>query len=66
MHDIRVPIPSVATQPRIYEKFAMQKCAWQLLLVLMLPLIARLLVSIIVFATHSDEALHQGEQPTAW
>jgi hypothetical protein len=38
---------------RINEKFAMQERAWQHLLVLTLPLIARLIVAIAVFArTH--------------
>lgn len=36
---------------RIYEKFAMQERAWQLLVVLMLPLTARLIVAIMFFSS---------------
>lgn len=47
-----VPIPFGGLNPsRLYEKFAMQERAWQLLLVLMLPLTARLIVAIMFFAS---------------
>src|SRR5882757_5513594 len=42
-----VPIPFGGLNPsRLYEKFAMQERAWQILLVLMLPPAARLIVAI--------------------
>jgi len=42
-----IPIPFGPLNPsRIYEKFAAQERAWQLLLVLMLPVIARLVVAL--------------------
>lgn len=46
-----VPLPLGGFNPsRIYEKFSMQERAWQILVVLMLPLTARL-ISAIRFAT---------------
>lgn len=47
-----IPIPFGGLNPsRLYEKFAMQERAWQLLLVLMLPLTARLIAAIMFFAS---------------
>ena len=48
----RHPVPALfggLNPSRVYEKFAVQERAWQLLLVLMLPLTARLIVAIIFF-----------------
>ena len=46
-----VPLPFGGFNPsRIYEKFAMQERAWQILVVLMLPVTARL-ISAIMFAS---------------
>lgn len=46
-----VPLPLGGFNPsRIYEKFSMQERAWQLVLVLMLPVTARLVASFIVFS----------------
>ena len=49
-----VPMPLGGFNPsRIYEKFTMQGRAWQLLLVLMLPLTARFIVALRFFiSTH--------------
>lgn len=45
-----VPIPFGGFNPsRIYEKFATQERGWQLFLVLMLPLLARLIAAVIYF-----------------
>jgi len=47
-----VPIPFGGFNPsRIFEKFAMQERAWQLLLVLILPLTARLIAAIVYFTS---------------
>jgi hypothetical protein len=47
--DHPVDLPLGGFNPsRIYEKFAMQERAWQVLVVLMLPLTARLVLAIIV------------------
>jgi hypothetical protein len=51
-----VPTPFGSLNPaRIYEKFAMQERAWQLILVLMLPLTVRL-VDAIVFLRSVQQA----------
>jgi hypothetical protein len=52
-----VPAPFGAFNlSRIYEKFAMQERAWQLLLVLMLPLTVRLIVAVMAFNSAADRS----------
>ncbi len=47
-----MPIPLGGLNPsRVYEKFAVQERAWQLLLVLMLPITARLIAAIMFSAS---------------
>lgn len=51
-HPVPIPFGNLNLS-RIYEKFAMQERAWQLLIVLMLPVTARFIVALMFFtSTH--------------